>query len=117
MPLLKKITFCFFLLTIFTFAQGTASQDSLSSYLNKVVIVKGVVTQISTPKSGVIYLNLDGKYPDNKLTAVILKRDAENFSDVKLYEGKKVEITGKLQEYKGRLEIVLKTPEQIKLVE
>ncbi len=114
---LKKTVFCFFLFTVLAFAQSSTYQDSLRVYLDKVVIVKGVVTQVSTPKSGVVYLNMDGKYPDNKLTAVILKRDTENFSDVKSFDGKKVEITGKLQEYKGRLEIILKTPEQIKLVE
>jgi hypothetical protein len=90
--------------------------DSVKAYVGKEVTIKGVVTEVMVMKSGLAYLNIDGKYPDNKFTALVFKRDAEPFGDLKVWEKKKVEITGKIDDYKGKPQMVLSKPDQIKAV-
>ena len=66
-----------------------------------------MVTQVSLSNGGNVFFNMDSKYLNNKFTAVIFKRDLERFCDLKAWEGKTIEIQGKIEEYKGQLEINL----------
>lgn len=117
MNMLKNIVFILILIPVFVFAQKSISTDSVKSYVGKDVTVKGVVTQVTISKGGNVFFNMDGKYPNNKFTAVIFKKDLERFGDVKSWEGKTVEVTGKIEDYKGQLEIIIKEPGQIKKTE
>lgn len=65
--------------------------------------------------SGMTLLNLGGAYPNNTMTVVIYKKDRGNWSDdpIKMYDGKKVCVTGKKIEYQGRPEIVVEKPGDI----
>lgn len=65
--------------------------------------------------SGMTLLNLGGAYPNNTMTVVIYKKDRGNWSDdpIKLYDGKKICVTGKQITYQGRPEIVVEQPNQI----
>jgi len=68
----------------------------------------------------IVFLNSknDFKDPEN-FTAVILKKDKHRFppSPADHYWGKTVDVTGMIKEYKGRAEIIIKNPSQIKIVE
>ena len=105
--------FIFFIVNI-SFAQKTIVSDSAKSFLGQEVIVKGMVTQVSISKSGTVYFNIDGRYPENKISGVIYKKDVEKFGDLKYWEGKFIGIHGKIEEYKGSLEIILKNQGQLK---
>ena len=114
---MKSLKFLFILIFVFaniSLAQKTIVSDSAKSFLGQEVIVKGVVTQVSISKSGTVYFNIDGRYPDNKISGVIFKKDVEKFGDLKYWEGKLIGIQGKIEEYKGSLEIILKTQGQLK---
>ena len=60
------------------------------------------------------FIDLGGRYPNEKFTGVIFTSDAGAFSNVSAYEGRTVDITGTVQLYRGRPEIVLKSPSQIR---
>lgn len=67
--------------------------------------------------SGMTLFNLGGAYPNNTMTVVIYKKDRGNWSQdpIKLYDGKKICVTGKQITYQGRPEIVEDKPEQIQV--
>jgi hypothetical protein len=69
---------------------------------------------VHVTQSGTTFINLGPAYPDNDFTAVIFAADADKFGDLTALEGKKVSITGVIKEYKGKPEIEVTKPEQIK---
>jgi DNA/RNA endonuclease YhcR with UshA esterase domain len=101
------------LLPVMISAQKTISSDSVKNYIGQEVIVKGEITQVTVTKSGLVFFNIDGKYPNNKFTAVIFKKDVEKFGELKYWEGKIVTMKGMIEEYKGSLEMKLKNQGQL----
>lgn len=97
-------------------AQKVYSPDQAKSLVDSVVTIKGEVSQVSTTKGGQIYLNMGGRYPNNSFSAVILRNNTSKFENSKDYEGKTVEITGKVKIYNNMPEIVLEKKEQIKII-
>jgi len=97
-------------------AQKVYTPDEAKDHLDEFVIIKGEVSQVSTTRAGQVYFNMGGKYPQNKFSAVILKANVSKFDNVKDYEGKIVEVTGKVKIYNSKPEIVLEKKEQIKII-
>jgi hypothetical protein len=60
------------------------------------------------------FLNLDKPYPNHVFTAVIWGRDRSRFSYApESLKGKRICVTGTVELYKGRAEIVVSDPAQI----
>jgi micrococcal nuclease len=60
------------------------------------------------------YLNLDRPYPDQLLTVVIWGTDREAFGEPEArYSGKSICVTGKVELFKGRPQIIARDPSQI----
>jgi micrococcal nuclease len=84
-------------------------------YYNQYVIAEGTI--VDTHNSGrVCFLNFHTDY--HYFTAVIFACDFPGFPypPDTYYLGKKVQIIGIIKEYKGSPEIIVKTPEQIKIL-
>jgi DNA/RNA endonuclease YhcR with UshA esterase domain len=85
------------------------------NYYNQCVIIEGTI--VDTYNSGeVCFLNFHTDY--QYFTAVIFACDVSGFPyppDV-YYLGKKVQIIGIIKEYKGSPEIIIKTPNQIRIL-
>jgi micrococcal nuclease len=84
-------------------------------YYNQYVIIEGTI--VDTYNSGrVCFLNFHPGY--QYCTAVIFACDIPGFPDPPdtYYLGKKVQIIGIIKEYKGSPEIIIKTPDQIKIL-
>ncbi|MBU7046718.1 MAG: thermonuclease family protein [Theionarchaea archaeon] len=84
-------------------------------YYNQYVIVEGTI--VDTFNSGnVCFLNFDMDY--QYFTAVIFASDFLGFPFIPedFYLGKKVQIIGIIKEYKGSPEIIVKTPQQIRIL-
>jgi hypothetical protein len=65
--------------------------------------------------SHVTFLNFDKPYPDHTFTAVIFRENRVKFgTPEKDYKDKDACVTGKIQEYNHKPEIILAAPEQIK---
>lgn len=90
-------------------------------YKGKEVIVCGVVAQVSTPlnnSGNPTYFNFGGYYPNHKFTLVLWESNKHKFmEDLDYYSGKNIAVTGVVQEYRGKGQIVLVYPEQIEVIE
>jgi hypothetical protein len=86
-----------------------------TNYLNQEVIVTDRVAQV-TIRPTIVFLNLNQRYPDSPLTCVIKGSDTNNFSDLKNYQDKNVEVSGRITEFQGKPEIVLTATNQIKIL-
>lgn len=93
----------------------TISPSEAQNYVGQNVIVKGYVAQVSKSKGGNVFLNFEKKYPNQIFTAVVFKKNANKFSNIEKYQGKTVEVSGFIQVYKGKPQIVLEEPSQIKI--
>jgi micrococcal nuclease len=84
-------------------------------YYNQYVIIEGII--INTYNSGIVcFLNFHKDY--QYCTAVIFACDFSGFPypPDTYYLGKKVHIIGIIKEYRGSPEIIIKTPDQIKVL-
>jgi micrococcal nuclease len=84
-------------------------------YYNQYVIVEGTI--VDTYNSGIVcFLNFHSDY--QYFTAVIFACDFPGFPDPPdtYYLGKKVQIIGIIKEYRNSPEIIVKTPDQIKII-
>ena len=77
-------------------------------------VVTGKVVQV-TSRPTVTFINLDGSGPSSPFTAVIFPDNLGKFNDLWHFKGRDVEISGTIQEYPGKPEIILEGPEQIKV--
>jgi DNA/RNA endonuclease YhcR with UshA esterase domain len=85
------------------------------AHVGETVTVEGTVDQVYTARrSGVTFLDLGGRYPNEAFMAVIFSGDAGKFPNVHALEGKTVDITGPVRLYKGKPEIILRDAGQLK---
>jgi hypothetical protein len=90
--------------------------EEAKDHVGENVSVRGLVEQVSVSKKGHAFLNFGGKYPQHVFTGFI---PAQNVGDVGGEEflqslaGNQITITGKIELYKGRPEIVISSPSQI----
>ena len=87
-----------------------AHPDKLTTICDKVYSTKKL-------ESGMVFLNLGGDYPNQKLSVVIRKNDASkfSFSPETAFKDKTICVTGLLGEYNGKPEIVVTEPDQIRI--
>jgi DNA/RNA endonuclease YhcR with UshA esterase domain len=95
------------------FAQTVQPTDA-QAHVGQTVTVEGSVSNVHQIPSGITFIDIGGRYPDNAFTAVILAADAKKFPDVTSFNGKTVDVTGAVQLYKGKPEILLTDAAQIK---
>ena len=93
----------------------STTSKSASKNIGKNAAVKGYVADVFK-NAKVAYLNFDGKFPKNSFSAVVFKGDFSTFGDLNRYRGKTVEVSGIITEYKGKPQIILKDPSQLKIV-
>ena len=87
-----------------------------NNYYNQYVIIEGTI--VDTYNSGIVcFLNFHTDY--QYCTAVIFACDIPGFPDTPdiYYLGRKVQIIGIIKQYRGSPEIIIKTPEQIKILD
>ena len=85
-------------------------------YYGEKVAVEGTI--VATHNSGkACFLNFHENWK-KYFTAVIFRSDFGKFRKQPelYYKGKKVQVTGKIKEYKGKPQIILKDPSQIRII-
>jgi micrococcal nuclease len=87
------------------------------NYYGKEVIVEGKVVDVYRSKKNNVFLNFEKPYPNQCFSAVIFASDQYKFvqNPEKYYDQKVLRIRGKIQEYQGKPEIILKEPWQIEV--
>jgi len=84
-------------------------------HVGETVTVEGTVSAVHTDsRSGVTFIDMGGRYPDQTFTGVIFKNDASKFPNVESLTGKVVEMTGPVHDFKGKPETILNDPAQLK---
>jgi len=82
------------------------------SHYDQLMTVTGTVAQV-TLRPSIVFINLDLPYPQSPFAAVIRSKDTNQFGDLPSLKGRSVEITGKVQKYHEKPEIVLEKASQI----
>ena len=97
-------------------AGGCASIADAASLLGKSGCVTGRVLRVYTSRSGNTFLDFCPDYRTCPFTSVIFASDASKFGDLGVLVGKRVEIQGVVQAYEGRAEIIIRDPQQIRVL-
>jgi hypothetical protein len=79
----------------------TIAPEAASAHIGETAIIKGIVADVHRSRSGVIFLDMGNRYPENVFTAVIFSEDAVKFADLDSLRGKTVQITGLVRRYRG----------------
>ena len=86
-----------------------------SEQVGEYACVVGRVDHVYTSQKGTIFINFCSDYKTCPFGVAIFSSNAYKFPNPNQYEGKTVEITGLIRSYKGRAEIILNDPSQIKI--
>jgi DNA/RNA endonuclease YhcR with UshA esterase domain len=101
-------------LVVDTQASTVIAPAEAADHVGQLVTVSGRVEGVYVrTSSGATFINFGAPYPNHVLNAVIFKGKRALFPGVDSWKGKTVEVTGKVQLYKDKPEIILNTPVQV----
>ena len=72
-------------------------------------------TDLSLRELRTTFINFGGRYPNHVFYAVIFRKSQDQFSGIHALEGKAVAVSGTIEFYKGKPQIILHSPDQIEL--
>ena len=104
-------------LTITSTGLPVIKASEAKDWIDREVIVEGKIIDTYKYKETSIFLNFCKAYPEQCFTGLIWSSDWPKFPEgpQEYYREKTVRIRGKIIEYKGALEIILKDPDQIEI--
>ncbi len=112
---MKSVRTLVVILLLSTAASATCiSIDEATKNIGQTACVTGRVIRVKQIQSGMYFLDFCEDYRTCPFTVVVFPKDLPSVGDVKLLEGKTIEITGKIEEYRGRAEIILRDKKQLK---
>ena len=121
------ILLCFLTSVITASAQGQGKEKPISAkeaaqYAGQVKTVMGIVasTKYATRSKGQpTFINLGQPYPNQVFTVLIWGSDRSKFDQPPewFYKDKTIYVTGLIESYRGKAEIVVKNPLQIHIYE
>lgn len=89
--------------------------SAAAKHIDETVTVTGKVVQV-TFRPKVVFLNFDAAFPQTPFNAVIMSQHTNQFGDLKALEGKQVEVTGKLKEFKDKPEMLLTRSNELQVI-
>ena len=87
--------------------------DEAPKHVGKEACVAGKVVKVNQSSRGNWYLDFCSNYRQCPFSVYIPERDAKSLGDLKSLEGQDVTVYGKVKEYNGRAEIVLRDKRQL----
>ena len=116
-----RLFFALFLICSLSYGQADCdidlSTEDKVALSNEEITVCGKVEEITTMnriKGKPTFLNMNGLYPNQKITLVIWRDNLLKFEQgVDYLFQKKVRVKGKVENYKGKPQIVIKNPSEI----
>jgi len=88
-----------------------------AAHVGQMATVQGLVAQVYTSSKGNVFLDFEYPYPNEVFSGVVFSLSAPQFGDLTAYQGKQVQISGQIQLYKGKPEIILNSPSQLRLAQ
>ena len=120
---MKLILTCLFALVAYTtvYSQKTIQLKDAGQHIGDSVIVEGRIMDtryFESANNAPALFNMGGKFPNQLLTLVIYGSDRKNFKDAPeiFYKEKNVVVKGKIEEYKGKPQIIVRSPDQIAVI-
>lgn len=95
---------------------GCLNFRSAGRHTGENTCVEGRVLRVFTSRSGNTFLDFCADYRNCPFTSVIFVSARSEFGNLAALEGRNVEIRGEITSYKGRAEIIIRTPQQIRVV-
>ena len=92
---------------------GMYTDREAPAHLGETATVVGTVAAVFRSKKGTVYLNFGADYPHQTFTAVALAPAPAWTAGLDSLVGRRVGVHGTIASYRGRVEIVLRSPEQI----
>jgi len=92
-------------------AEYTGSEAA--KHVGETATVTDKVESANQAKGGNIFLNIGGRHPDEAFTVFVPASSAAEFKDIKMYDGKTISVTGKIEDHKGKPQISVKSPSDI----
>lgn len=114
----NKILLSFLILCLaaaVTFSQDTIPSKDAKNFTGETKIVKGIVASVFISNKGTVLINFDEKHPNATFVAVIKSDSGIKYDNIK--EGSILTISGTIEDFKGKPEIVIKEQTQIIKVE
>jgi hypothetical protein len=113
---MRRTALAFFLLLVAApaFAADIAAKDA-AAHIGQLATVVGVVDNVHQSRSNMIFIDIGGAYPNNAFSAVVLAKDVGKFPNLLPLKGKRVGISGKIEIYRNKPEIVLQRADQLKM--
>jgi DNA/RNA endonuclease YhcR with UshA esterase domain len=99
-------------------AQTKIPAKDAAKHLNETVTISDKVYSTKLiENTNMVLLDLGGEHPNQYLTVVIRGEDRSKFNSrpEEYYKGREVIVTGKLIDYRGKPEIVVSSPDDLKL--
>jgi hypothetical protein len=104
--------------TVHAFGQTTITAKDAAKHINEqVVLCDEIYGGVYLEQADITLLNVGGAHPNELLSLVIKGDDRKKFKTPpeEAFKEKKVCITGQIVDYKGKPEIIITDPEQIKI--
>jgi hypothetical protein len=95
---------------------GCVAFMEASSLLEKSGCVTGRVLRVYTSRGRNTFLDFCTDYRTCPFTSVIFASDGSKFGDLSALTGRQVEIHGLVESYEGRAEIIVRQPQQIRVL-
>lgn len=97
------------------FAQDEISSKEAKNFIGETKNVKGIVASVFVSNKGTVLINFDDVHPNESFVAVIMNDANITFDNIT--KGSTVTVSGKIEDYKGKPEIIIKEQAQIVKVE
>lgn len=114
-----KIILVTLLLIPTAFAKSSINANKAPFHVNESLLVCGVAYEVKDLNKRIL-INLDNKYPNQNITFLIWKSDLDvfnkKFGSLSLLENKKICGFGKIEEYKGNLQVIIKKEQYLRLL-
>lgn len=95
-------------------AEACIPAEKAPEHVGRTRCVTGKVLAIRQLPSGTTFLNFCENYRLCPFTVVVFRGDLRHVGDVRQLRGQVIEVQGKIQEYDGRPEIILRHPRQLR---
>ncbi len=106
----------FILISAYSYSQDTVSSKDAKNFIGEVKIVTGPVASVFVSNKGTVLINFDELNPNASFVGVIKAgTSGVDYSNIK--KGAKLTLSGKIEEYNGKPEIIIKEQSQIIKVE
>ena len=110
-----KTGIIFFSLILLCGCSHSISSREAARHIGERCTVEGYVATVHATGRGTVFLNFDNAYPKQTFTAVSLHGEL-SLDELRQFAQHTVRVSGTVEDYKGKPEIVLHSLEQISIV-